>query len=97
MRIIFWQLQGRGNHHSAEHNLELLKAIGVPIISKKIHYYVNEKDDQSGKEFIKNNFEKNEKIIGIIPAGGWPSKRCDAIKWVEICKAINDKYSKQNF
>ncbi len=88
---------GRGNQHSAEHNLELLKAIDVPIISKKIHYYINEKDDQFGKEFIQNNFSEIEKVIGIIPAGGWPSKRCDASKWVEICKTINDKYSRTKF
>ena len=88
---------GRGNQHSAEHNLEILKAIEVPIISKKIYYYVNEKDDQFGKEFVKNNFNENEKVIGIIPAGGWPSKRCDASKWVEICKTINDKYNQTKF
>ncbi len=88
---------GRGNQHSAEHNLEILKAIDVPVISKKIHYSVSEKDDQFGKEFIKDNFNENEKVIGIIPAGGWPSKRCDASKWVEICKIINDKYSQTKF
>ncbi|MEO8399612.1 MAG: glycosyltransferase family 9 protein [Ignavibacteriaceae bacterium] len=82
----------RGDHHSAEHNLELLKAIDVPIISKKIHFYVNDKDYKFGKDFIQNNFSKDERIIGIIPAGGWPSKRCDASKWVEICREINEKY-----
>jgi lipopolysaccharide heptosyltransferase II len=83
---------GRGAVHSAEHNLELLAPIGVPIISKKIHYLVSEKDNRSAKTFIAENIENNKKIIGIIPSGGWPSKRCDAIKWVEICKIIADKF-----
>ncbi len=56
-----------------------------------------EKDDQFGKEFIQNNFNEYEKVIGIIPAGGWPSKRCDASKWVEICKTINEKYQQAKF
>ena len=77
---------GRGAHHSAEHNLELLKALGVPVISKKIHYYVSESNNNSGKEFIKTNFPANTIITGIIPSGGWESKRCDAVKWVEICR-----------
>ena len=83
---------GRGREHAAEHNLELLKALNVPIISKDIQYFVAEKDNSFAKDFIENNFQKNKKIVGIIPAGGWESKRCDAVKWVEICKAIADKY-----
>ena len=83
---------GRGAHHSAEHNLELLKALGVPVISKKIHYYVSESDNNSGKEFIKTNFPANTIITGIIPSGGWESKRCDAVKWVEICRSLLTKY-----
>jgi heptosyltransferase-3 len=83
---------GRGREHAAEHNLELLKAINVPVISKNIQYFVSEEDDKFGREFIENNFSKGKKVVGIIPAGGWQSKRCDAIKWVEICKAISGKY-----
>lgn len=83
----------KGEHHSAEHNLELLKAIDVPVVSKKIHYYVNEKENKIAKDFINKNFPLNKKIIGIIPSGGWPSKRCDAIKWVEIGKAVIEKYN----
>jgi ADP-heptose:LPS heptosyltransferase len=82
----------RGAHHSAEHNLELLKALEVPVISKKIYFTVSESDNNSGIDFIKRNFAPGTNIAGIIPSGGWPSKRCDAVKWVEICKALNEKY-----
>lgn len=83
---------GRGEHHSAEHNLELLKALGITITSKRIHFYTNEKDDNWALEFIKANSLTNKKIIGVIPSGGWPSKRCDAEKWVDICNTIMQKY-----
>ena len=83
----------KGENHSAEHNLELLKAIDVPVISKKVHFYVNEKDDNAAKDFIKDNINTGKIIIGIIPSGGWPSKRCDASKWVEIGKAVTEKYN----
>lgn len=83
---------GRGDHHSAEHNLELLKALGITITSKRIHFYTNEKDDIWALDFIKANSLSNKKIIGIIPSGGWPSKRCDAEKWVDICNTIGQKY-----
>ena len=83
---------GRGAEHSAEHNLEILKVIEVPVISKKVQFFVSEKDYSTGRNFIYKNFTEGEKIIGIIPAGGWESKRCDAVKWVEICKAISEQY-----
>jgi lipopolysaccharide heptosyltransferase II len=89
----FQATSSKGTHHAADHNLELLKAIDVPIISKKIHYYVDAKDDKAAKKFIKENFPAGKTIAGIIPSGGWPSKRCDASKWVEIGKAIKDKYN----
>jgi len=81
---------GRGEVHSAEHNLEILKAIDVPIVSKNVVHYVSNKDKTFGENFFKDNFSSDEKVIGIIPAGGWESKRCDAVKWVEICKAISE-------
>lgn len=77
----------RGDYHSAEHNLKILEALNIPITSKRLHFYVDENDFKKAKEFIANNF-LNEKIIGIIPAGGWESKRCDKEKWVSICKEI---------
>lgn len=84
---------GRGDVHSAEHNLELLRAIDVPVISRNIRHYVSSEDSAFGEEFIGQNFKADEKIFGIIPAGGWESKRCDASKWVEICSAVSEKFN----
>jgi lipopolysaccharide heptosyltransferase II len=83
----------RGAHHSAEHNLELLKAINVSIITKKTHFFVTETNNITAKNFVKNNFPAGTIITGIIPSGGWASKRCDAVKWVEICKALNSAFN----
>lgn len=82
---------GRGESHSAEHNLELLKAIGVAITSKNIHYYVGDNEKHFADEFFNESFSFDDKIIGIVPSGGWESKRCDAVKWVEICEALNQE------
>jgi lipopolysaccharide heptosyltransferase II len=82
----------RGKTHSAEHNLELLKPLRVPVNTMNIHFYISEDDDEYGKKFIKKSFREGNLIVGIIPAGGWPSKRCDATKWVEICSSINNRY-----
>ena len=82
----------KGEHHASEHNLELLKALGIEITSKRIHFYVSDGYNNCAKEFIRLNLPIDKKIVGIIPSGGWASKRCDANKWVEICNAIKQKY-----
>ncbi|QQS37902.1 MAG: hypothetical protein IPM56_08180 [Ignavibacteriales bacterium] len=83
---------GRGDYHSAEHNLEVLKPLDIPVISKKVSFYLSPSDKEFGKTFFQETFSDVENVIGIIPAGGWASKRCDAEKWIEICKTLDKKY-----
>ncbi len=78
----------KGEHHSAEHNLELLKPLGINIISKKIHYYIGSIEKLFADDFFTENNLDNETVFGIIPAGGWDSKRCDKEKWVEFCDEL---------
>jgi ADP-heptose:LPS heptosyltransferase len=83
---------GRGETHSAEHNLELLKVAGIPISSKKISYKLTNESEEFGNSFI-NKLIRKEFIIGIIPSGGWDSKRCPKEKWVEILTILSAKVS----
>ncbi|MCF8239973.1 MAG: glycosyltransferase family 9 protein [Melioribacteraceae bacterium] len=83
----------RGTTHTAEHNLELLNALSIPIISKNIHYKVEDISFIKAKEFIAHIFGANQKIVGIIPAGGWASKRVDAVKWVDIVHDLLKNYN----
>ena len=83
----------KGEHHSAEHNLELLKPLGVNVISKKVHYYIGSLEKYFADDFFAENKLDEEKVFGIIPAGGWDSKRCDKEKWVEICNESVKKFN----
>lgn len=83
---------GRGSHHSAEHNLELLNALDIPIVSKQIHFNITLKENSDAEKFINSNLPTERNLIGIIPSGSWESKRCEPEKWVEICRALLEKY-----
>ena len=85
--------ESKGDYHSAEHNLELLKPLGVNIISKNIHYFIGQLEKFFADDFFIENKLDDEKIFGIIPAGGWDSKRCDKEKWVEICNESVKKFN----
>lgn len=87
---------GMMGEHSAEDNLVLLKAIDVPITSKQIIYKTTKEEKLFAENFlIGTNIQKEKLLIGIIPSGGWKSKRCDPAKWIEICQEIQKKYQAQ--
>lgn len=87
---------GTMGEHAAEDNLVLLKAFNIPVFSKKIIFQITNEEKQFAEKFFnKLSLSKEGLLIGIIPSGGWESKRCDSIKWIEICKAIQNKYKVQ--
>ena len=87
---------GTMGKHSAEDNLVLLKSLEIPVVSKKIIYRTtNEEKDFAENYFEANISKSNGPVIGIIPSGGWESKRCDAAKWIEICENIREKFNTQ--
>lgn len=73
------------NLHSAKAHLEFLKKLKIPIVSEEIHYFITEQEKAEAQKFF-NNF--NGKFVGIIPGGGWESKRCEPEKFAEISKEI---------
>jgi len=79
---------GEKNLHAAEANLQLLKAVDIPVISKNILFYLKEKEKQFAQKYFSENFPGVDLIIGIIPSGGWSSKRCEPVKWIEICQTL---------
>ncbi|MCL6495482.1 MAG: glycosyltransferase family 9 protein [Ignavibacterium sp.] len=81
---------GRGETHSAEHNLELLRIIEIPIVSKKIYYHLTNKSEEFANSFV-NKINRKDFMIGIIPSGGWDSKRCPKEKWVEIIERLKER------
>jgi len=84
---------GTMGEHAAEDNLVLLKAFNIPINSNNIIYQIAKEEKQFAEKFLNESNISNEGIlIGIIPSGGWESKRCDPVKWIEICEAIQKKY-----
>jgi ADP-heptose:LPS heptosyltransferase len=87
-------LKASEGRHASEDNLLLLEGIGTPVISKRIIYQTTGQEKIFAEEFLEKNFPKsNQLLIGIIPSGGWESKRCDAVKWIEICNGIQKNFS----
>ena len=86
---------GTMGDHAAEDNLVLLNALNVPIISKRIIYQTSKEERQFAENFLIDLKTRDKVLIGIIPSGGWESKRCDPVKWVEISHEIQKNYKTQ--
>lgn len=83
----------RGEGHSAEHNLEILKPLGIPVNTKRIFYASGKDDKVFADKFFNSSKLENKFVIGILPSGGWASKKCEPKKWIEICKLIENKFN----
>jgi len=89
----FFGKNGTMGEHAAEDNLVLLKAFEIPLISKRIIYQTTNNERKFADKYFKENVEgANELILGIIPSGGWETKRCELVKWIEICNEIKKKF-----
>ena len=90
----FLGINGSMGKHAAEDNLVLLNALDIPVISKKIIYNTAEEEKEFAKNFLESiNHQYELSLVGIVPSGGWESKRCDVSKWIDICNEINKKYN----
>jgi ADP-heptose:LPS heptosyltransferase len=87
------KVKGRGGEvHNAEFNLDALRALDIPIVSKKLYLSVNIVHEEFADEFIKSNNIDSKKIIGISKTGGWESKRYKKDDYIELISRINEKY-----
>ncbi len=83
----------RGKYHSADLNLELLKNIDLPYNNKTLYVGLEDKHIKFANNYFYSNFNKKDFVVGIIPGGGWQSKKCDPIKFAEIADEIILKYN----
>jgi len=78
----------RGVYHAADLHLEFLKRIELKVYSNNLHCDINSESQEFAKSFFENNFHQDVFVVGISPSGGWPSKKCDPIKFAEIADEV---------
>lgn len=87
------KVKGRGGEvHNVEFNLDALRALDIPIISKKLYLSVNIVHEEFANEFIESNNIHSKKIIGISKTGGWESKRYKVNDYIELINNLNTIY-----
>lgn len=85
--------RGRGGEvHNVEFNLDSLRALEIPIVSKKLYLPVNIVHEEFADEFFKANDLNSKKVIGISKTGGWESKRYKIDDYIKLMDMLNEIY-----
>jgi len=87
----------RGKYHSAQLHLETLKLIGLNHSYKQLYYHISPSALHVAEKYLRDSFIENNFVVGICPTGGWASKKCDPIKFVEIANVLVNKFNAKIF
>lgn len=83
----------RVKYHNAELHLELLREIGIPADVKELFIAPDPLDLKFADDYFENELKNPASVIGLSPSGGWPSKKCDPVKFAEIADRISQDYN----
>ena len=82
----------RDRYHVAELHLKCLENLNIKVTHKDLSIGLLEKDKHFADNFFSQNFDSDQFIVGLRPSGGWPSKKCDPVKFAEIGHTISTKF-----
>ncbi len=81
-----------GKMHNLDVNLEALKKIDIPVISRDLFLSVTKYHDEFALKFFKDKGIENDFKIAIPMAGGWESKKYKVKDYIKLIEMINEKY-----
>lgn len=61
--------------HEVEFNLDALRALNIPIVSRRLAVPVDELSDAAAERFWIENDLAGKTVVGLNPSGGWYTKR----------------------
>lgn len=78
--------------HNLNFNLDALKHIGIPILSRQTEIYLNFVHTEFADQFISNNNLTEENLLGILISGGWETKKFKLDGYKKLVKKILELY-----
>lgn len=78
--------------HNLDFNLDALRHIGIPILSRQPEIYLNFVHEEFADQFINENNLTTENLIGILISGGWETKKFKLDGYRKLVKKILELY-----
>ncbi|HRE39949.1 MAG TPA: glycosyltransferase family 9 protein [Ignavibacteria bacterium] len=84
---------GRGGDvHNVEFNLDALRYLEIPILSKEMYLPMNTVHYEFADSFLKKNNLLNKTLVGVTLTGGWETKKYKVNDYIELIKKLNEIY-----
>lgn len=84
----------RPNVHEFEHNLDILRAVGIRAVYKKSELFITDEHETFAKEFYTNNgLSEKDFVVCIHSGAGYPSKRWLPKKWAQLINALRQQFN----
>lgn len=91
--LLHRKVKYRDGVHSIEHNLDLLRSMGIGIITYQPQLYSSAKDEKFAQDFLKaNNLTEGDFIAIIHPHPGYPSKNWLKKRFAELTNLLCKDY-----
>jgi len=81
--------------HEAPWHLDALTALRIPVISKKLSFFVDTKSKHFAKEFWARENLDGKRVLALNFSGGWPAKRWPMERFAKLAERIVEKYQTQ--
>lgn len=78
--------------HNVDFNLDTLRALTIPLISRKPLLFFGSNEHEFANNFFKKELKDNDKVVGINAGGGWKSKLWDLEKFAELADRLIDNF-----
>jgi heptosyltransferase III len=78
--------------HNIEFNLEAIRGMNIPVLSKELKIYINDSHVKFADNFFSKNGTDKKETFGILISGGWETKKYKTKDFIELIKKIKEKF-----
>jgi lipopolysaccharide heptosyltransferase II len=82
-----------GEVHNTEFNLDALRAIGLPVVSRSVAFPVGQAAERFAEAFFREHHLEGQFVVALNPCGGWSSKRWGIDQFAALGDLLSERLS----
>jgi lipopolysaccharide heptosyltransferase II len=78
--------------HESLWHLDALQAVGLPIVSRRLSFFVGEGSKNFADNFWQQEELYNQRVLALNFSGGWPTKRWSCDRFAHLADCLSELY-----
>lgn len=88
------EINYRTGVHEVDHNLDVIREIGINITEVKPDFFTSKEQEESTKRLLSDKgLMPGDFIVSMHPGAGYPSKRWTSSKWAQLIDKLNTEFN----